>query len=110
MAGSNKKKNFPLLTQTFQSKQLARRWVRKQEAKLDDGYYVVNNKHCCLKELTYRYIEEILPKKRVGINEAIILRAFMRQPFVNKPIVQITAEELAQYRDKDLKELSLQLY
>jgi hypothetical protein len=34
----------------------------------------------------------------------------MRQPFVNKPIVQITAEELAQYRDKDLKELSLQLY
>ena len=84
--------------------------VGKQEAKLDDGYYVVNNKHCSLKELIYRYIEEILPKKRVGINEAIILKAFMRQPFVNKPIVQITAEELAQYRDKDMKELSLQLY
>ena len=98
-----RRKNFPLLTQTFQSKQLARRWVRKQEAKLDDGYYVVNNKHCSLKELIYRYIEEILPKKRVGINEAIILKAFMRQPFVNKPIVQITAEEFAQYRDKRLE-------
>ena len=98
-----RRKNFPLLTQTFQSKQLARRWVRKQEAKLDEGYYLVNNKYCSLKKLICRYIEEVLPKKRVGINETIILKAFMRQSFINKLLIQITAEDFAQYRDKRLE-------
>ena len=43
-----RKKNYPLITQTFQSKQLALRWARKEESKFDDGYLEVFNKDCTL--------------------------------------------------------------
>jgi hypothetical protein len=33
-----RRKNCPLITQTFQSKQLALRWARKEESKFDEGY------------------------------------------------------------------------
>ena len=56
-----------------------------------------------LKELIIRYIESVLVKKRGCVNETIILKAFMRQPFVNKPLIQITAEDFAQYRDQRLE-------
>ena len=100
-----RRKNFPLLTQTFQSKQLAIRWARKEEAKFDDGFYEINNKNYSFCDLINRYIDIVLPKKKVCFNETIILKAFMREDFVNKTISQISSEDFAQYRDKRLQKV-----
>jgi len=56
-----------------------------------------------LKELIIRYIVNVLVKKKGYVNETIILKAFMRQPFVSKPILHITAEDFTQYRDQRLE-------
>ena len=69
-----RRKNYPLITQTFQSKQLALRWARKEESKFDEGYLEVFNKNCTLLDLIHRYIKEVLPKKKVCLNETISLQ------------------------------------
>ena len=100
-----RRKNCPLITQTFQSKQLALRWARKEESKFDEGYLEVFNKNCTLLDLIHRYIKEVLPKKKVCLNETIILKAFMRQEFVNKSICKVSSEDFAKYRDKRLEKV-----
>ena len=100
-----RRKNYPLITQTFQSKQLALRWARKEESKFDEGYLEVFNKDCTLLDLIHRYIKEVLPKKKVCLNETIILKAFMRQEFVNKSISKVSSEDFAKYRDKRLEKV-----
>jgi len=54
-------------------------------------------------DLINRYIAEVLPKKKVCLNETIILKAFMRQEFVNKSITKVSSEDFAKYRDKRLE-------
>ena len=98
-----RRKNFPLQTQTFQSKKLAIRWARKEEVKFDDGFYKITKKNYSLFDLINRYIDVVLPKKKVCSNETIILKAFMRENFVSKPISNISSEDFAQYRDKRLE-------
>ena len=64
-----RRKNFPLQTQTFQSKKLAIRWARKEEVKFDDGFYKITKKNYSLFDLINRYIDVVLPKKKVCSNE-----------------------------------------
>ena len=78
---------------------------RKEESKFDEGYLEVFNKDCTLLDLIHRYIKEVLPKKKVCLNETIILKAFMRQEFVNKSISKVSSEDFAKYRDKRLEKV-----
>ena len=100
-----RRKDYPSQTKSFISKKSAERWVRETENRIDQGY--LNQRatklSCTLKELIFKYIENVILKKRGCVNETIILKAFMRQPFVNKPLMQITSEDFAKYRDKRLE-------
>ena len=82
-----RRKDYPFQTKSFISKKTAERWFRETENRIDQGYInhsTVKLTHM-LKELIIRYIADVLVKKRGCVNETIILKAFMRQPFVNKP-------------------------
>ena len=102
-----RRRDCPLITQTFRTKESATKWAREEETKIDDGFLVLKNKckKYSLRQLINRYINEILPKKRAGFNETIILKAFMREGFVNKPVSHITSEYFAKYRDKRLQKV-----
>ena len=92
-----RRRNYPLITQTFRTKELAEKWARGEDTKIDDGFLVCKNKckKYSLQQLIHRYIAEVLPKKRVKLNETIILKAFMREELVNKPLTHITPEHFA---------------
>ena len=100
-----RRKDYPSQTKSFISKKTAEKWVRQTENRIDQGYLhqSTTKLNRTLKELIIRYIESVLVKKRGCVNETIILKAFMRQSFVNKPLMQITSEDFAKYRDKRLE-------
>ena len=100
-----RRKDHPSRTKSFISKKTAEKWVRETENRIDQGYLhqSATKLSLTLKELIIRYVADVLVKKRGCVNETIILRAFMRQPFVNKPLIQITSEDFAQYRDRRLE-------
>ena len=99
-----RRKDYPSQTKSFISKKTAEKWIRETENRIDQGYLHQSPEKLSLtlKELIIRYIESVLVKKRGCVNETIILKAFMRQPFVNKPLIQIRGEDFAQYRDQRL--------
>ena len=100
-----RRKDYPSQTKSFVSKKTAEKWIRETENRIDKGYLHQSSEKLSLtlKELIIRYIANVLVKKKGCVNETIILKAFMRQPFVNKPILHITAEDFAQYRDQRLE-------
>ena len=100
-----RRKDYPSQTKSFTSKKIALKWIREIENKIDGGFIIQKNSttNVSLRGLIHRYIEEVLPKKKVQANETIILKAFMRQPFVKKPLIQITPRDFSQYRDYRLK-------
>ena len=100
-----RRKDYPSQTKSFISKKTAERWIRETENRIDQGYLhqSTTKLNRTLKELIFRYIESVLVKKRGCVNETIILKAFMRQSFVNKPLMKITSEDFAKYRDKRLE-------
>ena len=100
-----RRKDYPSQTKSFISKKTAEKWIRETENRIDKGYLQHSSEKLSLtlKELIIRYIANVLVKKRGCVNETIILKAFMRQPFVNKPLIQIRGEDFAQYRDQRLE-------
>jgi len=100
-------KDYPSQTKTFISKKNAARWAREIENKIDQGnlFQSTTNRKITLRELAHRYIKEVLIYKRGKINETVILKAFMRQKFVNKSICNISSGDFASYRDKRLQKV-----
>ena len=100
-------KDYPSQTRTFISKKNAARWAREIENKIDQGnlFQSTTNRKITLRELAHRYIKEVLIHKRGKINETVILKAFMRQKFVNKSICNISSGDFASYRDKRLQKV-----
>jgi len=100
-----RRKDYPSQTKSFTSKKIALRWIRETENRIDQGslHQSTTTLSVTLKELIIRYIADVLVKKRGCVNETIILKAFMRQSFVNKPLIQIAAGDFAQYRDQRLE-------
>ncbi len=54
-------------------------------------------------DITKRYRDEVLPQKRGGENQAIILNAFLRSRLAETPLSAIDAHQFARYRDERLK-------
>ena len=100
-----RRKHHPSMTKTFLSKKVAQKWIRETESKIDQGCLIQSNAHSSitLKQLILRYMEEVLVKKKSCFNEMIILKAFMRERFVNNPMTQISSQHFANYRDKRLQ-------
>jgi hypothetical protein len=53
-------------------------------------------------DLLKRYSETVLPLKRAGTNEAIILKAFVRSRIAGQRLSDINANQFAAYRDERL--------
>jgi hypothetical protein len=52
--------------------------------------------------LVERYRDEISPRKKTSVNEAIVLNTFLRHPICRKSLSELGPQDFAKYRDDRL--------
>jgi integrase len=87
----------------FDSKQAAKDWAAREE------HFILHAKPkgeaTSLTEVFTRYAGEISPMRRGERWEIVRLRKFSREPMAKKAVAAITAEDIAKWRDRRLKEV-----
>lgn len=102
------RRGFPPEVKTFITRQDAERWARSVETEMDKGSFVSRNEaeSTTLKDVLERYITEVCPSKRGGIEEAIRLRATCRTKIARLSMAALTPTAVASYRDERLKHVT----
>ena len=102
-----RRKGFPLEVKSFTSRQDAERWARSVETEMDRGSYVSRSEaeSTTLKDVLERYIAEVCPSKRGGVDEAIRLRATCRTKLAQLSMAALSPKAIAEYRDERLKQV-----
>lgn len=98
----------PPLSKSFNSKADAQRWARHMEAKLDTAALPHDYRRLeqtSLSDILDRYRDEIVPSKRSGEIEAIIINAFLRHPIAATRLSCLTPKAFAEYRDVRLRKI-----
>ncbi len=97
---------YPLLYRSFAKKADAEAWARHNESLADRGSIPQSTKTLkdyTVKNIFQRYKTEISTKKQSYNSEKFILDALIRQPFANKTLDNILANDFSAYRDNRLK-------
>ena len=89
---------------TFDTRRQAEEWLREKAYELSQLPRDLDER-ITLKEIVERFIKDTIPLRSSGANEAIRLRAFLREPISNLPLIQISRSDISQYRDKRLREV-----
>ncbi|WGD28939.1 site-specific integrase [Ancylobacter sp. WKF20] len=101
-----RRKGCPPLARSFIQKSDAQAWARQVELEADRGDLPVNAKvanQTTVADIVQRYIAEIVPRKRGGHIEALVLGAFLRHRLSQLVLSKATTAEFAAYRDERLK-------
>jgi hypothetical protein len=96
------------LSRTFAQKSDAIRWAKQTEAELDRiglPSDIGILKRLNLNQLLAKYSEQVLPRKRGGKNEAIIIEAFRKTSLASTRLSELRAEHFSDYRDIRLKKV-----
>lgn len=95
----------PPLSKSFISKVDAQRWARHMEAQLDVAMLPQDYRQLeatTLRDILERYRDEIVPTKRGAEIEAIIIKAFLRNPLANTKLSRLSRQQFTEYRDARL--------
>ena len=96
---------FPTITKTFAKLQDAKEWGRHQERQADRGELGPDRKvleTITLADLVRRYKDDVLPSKKGGSVEAIMLTAFLRHAICKKRLSDLTVTDFGKFRDDKL--------
>jgi len=103
------RRNHPVVTKSFLTKQDAERWSRGVERELDLGIYAppvaveeAKPDLGTLGDLLKRYREEVTPTKRSARHETQWLKHLERDALAAVPLAVLTAKAVADYRDRRL--------
>lgn len=100
-----RRKGFPEMSATFDTKAEAEIWATQQEA------LMLSNRFVDLREATKitladglkKYLEERTDNKKGAKQEADRIRAWLKNPLSEKSLSDVTSQDLALYRDVRLK-------
>ena len=100
-----KKKGYPPLARTFDTKATAQAWGKQIESEMDRGVFVSRTEAegTTLAEALDRYGREYTEQKKSRVKEHSRLRVIARDPLSNRSLSSIDSHALAEYRDKRLK-------
>ena len=101
-----RRKGIPNLSRVFRRKADALEWANLTEAAADRGGLPTDPKvleRLTVADVMKRYRDHIIPTKRGCEIETIIIHAFLRSPMVNTRLSDLTAGQIAAYRDERLK-------
>ena len=90
-------------SQSFHKLNDAKTWARKEEELAQQRRYLGSRyEPCDLAEKLVRYLRDITPQKRASDTERIVLRALLREDWVNTPLPQLNVADITEYRDQRL--------
>ena len=95
----------PTISRSFLSEADAQRWARHMEAELDANLLPHDFRQLettRLADILIRYRKEIIPTKRGGRIETIIVDAFLRDPIAELRLGHLKLQDFADYRDNRL--------
>jgi integrase len=101
---------FSAISKSFHVRKDAIAWARQTEVQGDRADLPPDPKalqRVTLGELVERYRNTISPRKRTGLAEQLMLRAFLRRPICSKRLSELRTEDFAGYRDERLKVIKL---
>lgn len=101
-----RRKGFPTITKTFPFLSDAKEWARHIERQADRAELGPNRKSLetiTLADLVRRYRDTVLPNKKGGAFETIMLNAFLRDAICKKRLSDLTAFDFAAWRDQRIE-------
>ncbi len=104
-----RRKGTSPITKTFTLLADAKEWARHQERLADRGELGPDRKELekvTLADLVQRYLDEVIPSKKSGGIEGIMLTAFLRNRICKKRLSELTTVDFASYRDERLKTIT----
>ena len=100
-----RKKGYPFVSKSFISLTVAKKWAATTEADMERRLHVVIPDDTTVGELLNRYRKEILPTHKGQQVEKYRLGT-LKRCFGSMRVTDLTAKEVAKYRDHRLKEVS----
>ena len=100
-----RKKGYPLVSKSFVSLTVAKKWAVVTEADMERGLHVIIPDDTTVGNLLDRYIKEILPTHKGRQVERYRLGT-LKRCFGPMRVTDLTAKEVAEYRDPRLKEVT----
>ena len=106
--GRIRRRGYPDITKTFETKADAEKWARALESEIDKGLFVSVNEaqRNTLGDLIARYLAEVTPTMKGATEDNIRLKAIMRKPISRWSMANLSAARIAAYRDERLQEVS----
>jgi len=106
--GRIRRRGYPDITKTFETKADAEIWARSVESEIDKGQFVNVNEaqRTTLGDVIARYLVEVTPTMKGATEDAIRLKAIMRKPIARWSMANLSAARIAAYRDERLNEVS----
>lgn len=100
-----RRKGFPELNATFDSKQDAEIWASQQEAAMLTGRFVDLREatKVTLGEGLKKYQRERTPTKKGAKQESDRIDAWLKHPIATKALSEVTSKDLSEHRDKRMK-------
>jgi integrase len=106
--GRIRRRGYPDIVKTFQTKADAGQWARALESEIDKGQFVSFNEaqRTTLGDVIARYLVEVTPTMKGATEDAIRLKAIMRKPIARWSMANLNTARIAAFRDERLKEVS----
>lgn len=102
-----RRKGYPSVTKTFESKRDAEDWSKVTEAEMVRGVFVSRTEaeRTTLGELLERYLADVTPTKKGWREEKSRIQRFMKHPLALRMLAALRAVDFTKYRDERLKEV-----
>jgi integrase len=97
--------NHPTHSKSFLTLKDAQSWAKRIEVSLDRGE-AIGTQRAPLSDLIERYRLNITPTKKGAYAEGLRLKAWLKHPFAKRDAHSIKATEIAEWRDKRLKQVA----
>ena len=106
--GRIRRRGYPDITKTFETKDNAEKWARSLESEIDKGLFTSINEaqRNTLGDLIARYLAEVTPTMKGASEDTIRLKAIMRKAIAQWSMANLSASRIAAYRDERLNEVS----
>ena len=103
-----RRKGYPDITKSFNTRKDAERWARSVETSLDRGTYIdpTEAEKVTLGDLIGRYIKEVLPSMKGYVEDSYRLKAIQRRDIAKINMARLSSLQIASYRDERLTKVA----
>ncbi|MDE2175800.1 MAG: site-specific integrase [Betaproteobacteria bacterium] len=103
-----RRKGYPAISNTFDTKAEAEAWARKTESDIDRGQHVDHRpaKAVSFADCLKRYQVEVSAHKKGAQPERYRIAYLLEQPFAMRAVGELRGDDFARYRNARLKEVS----